>query len=247
MSYKHFNEAILSSSEQSAMTSKQSNKGWFHHSKCTLTPALSARNEIIQSIRSDQHSPSQETILNLKTLQQEVDEIIEIAKARWSRHLAETIHNMSFNPKGAWENIRILCKGEKDYHISPKLIQMGIPSGDLAKTDKENAKVFAKHFGKVLNNKKIIHNNVLNDTYSREVMSKLYVPPSWKEFTEAVNDLTNDKSPGLNGVPPNAFKAMSPKNLKVHFNVILEFWNDNLYLEEWHEVQVVMVPKSGDL
>ena len=29
------------------------------------------------------------------------DKIIEIAKARWSRHLAETIHKMSFNPKGA--------------------------------------------------------------------------------------------------------------------------------------------------
>ena len=82
---------------------------------------------------------------------------------------------------------------------------------------------------------------------SREVMYELDVPPSWKEFTEAVNDLTNDKAPGLNGVPPNAIKAMSPKNLKVHFNFILEFWNDNLYFEECHEDQVVPVPKSGDL
>ena len=40
---------------------------------------------------------------------------------------------------------------------------------------------------------------------------------------------------------------MSPNNLKVHFNFILEFWNDNLYSEEWHEVQVVPVPNSGDL
>ena len=40
---------------------------------------------------------------------------------------------------------------------------------------------------------------------------------------------------------------MSPENLKVHFNFILEFWNDNLDFEEWHEVQVVPVPKSGDL
>ena len=41
---------------------------------------------------------------------------------------------------------------------------------NLAKTDKENYKVFAKHFVKVLNNKKSIQNNVLNDIDSREVM-----------------------------------------------------------------------------
>ena len=90
---------------------------------------------------------------------------------------------------------------------------MRLPSGDLAETDEENAKVFAKHFGKVLNNKKSINNKVLNDINSREVMNELDVPPSWKEFMEAVKDLTNDKAPGLNGVPPNAFKAISPENL----------------------------------
>ena len=40
---------------------------------------------------------------------------------------------------------------------------------------------------------------------------------------------------------------MSPENLKFHFNFILEFWNDNLDFEEWHEGEVVPVPKSGDL
>ena len=37
---------------------------------------------------------------------------------------------------------------------------MRLPSGDLAETDEDNAKVFVKHFGKVLNNKKSIKNNV---------------------------------------------------------------------------------------
>ena len=62
-----------------------------------------------------------------------------------------------------------------------------------------------------------------------------------------MKDLTNDKAPGLNGVPPNAFKAISPNNLKVHFNFILEFCNDNMDFEEWHEGQLVPVPKSADL
>ena len=124
---------------------------------------------------------------------------------------------------------------------------MKLPSGDLTETDEDNAKVFAKHFGKVLNKKKSINNNVLNNINSREVMNELDVPTSWKEFTEAAKDLTNNKYPGLNGVTPNAFKAMSPENLKSHFNFILKFSNDNLDFEEWHEGQVVPVSKNGDL
>ena len=57
---------------------------------------------------------------------------------------------------------------------------MSLPSGDLDETDEDNAKVFAKHFGKVLNNKKSINNNVLNNINSREVMNEMDVPPSWK-------------------------------------------------------------------
>ena len=87
---------------------------------------------------------------------------------------------MSFNPKGAWENICILYKREKAHHTSPKLFQMRLPLGYLAETDEDNAKVFVKHFGKVLNNKKSINNNVLNNINSREVMNELDVPPSCK-------------------------------------------------------------------
>ena len=45
--------------------------------------------------------------------------------------------------------------------------------------------------------------------------------------------------------PPNAFKAMDEANLRHHFNFIVEFWEDRLDFEEWHEGQVVPVPKSG--
>ena len=59
--------------------------------------------------------------------------------------------------------------------------------------------------------------------------------------------MTNDKSPGLNGVPPNAFKSMSEENLHHHFDFITEFWEEKVNFEEWHKGQVVPVPKSGDL
>ena len=63
----------------------------------------------------------------------------------------------------------------------------------------------------------------------------------------AVVELTNDKAPGLNNVPPNAFKAMDEDSLLHHFNFIVKFWEDGMDYVEWHEGQVVPVPKCGDL
>ena len=40
---------------------------------------------------------------------------------------------------------------------------------------------------------------------------------------------------------------MSEENLCRHFDFITEFWEDKFDFEEWHEGQVVPVPKSGDL
>ena len=45
------------------------------------------------------------------------------------------------------------------------------------------------------------------------VMDELYQPISWDEIKKATTKLANYKAPGLNGVPPNAFKALDDANL----------------------------------
>ena len=124
---------------------------------------------------------------------------------------------------------------------------MRMASGELATTDKENVRVFAGHFVKVLNDMKPTNTSVINVIHLRKAMKELDSPPEWAEFIIAVVELTNDNIPGLNGVPPNAFKAMMAENLLHLFDFILEFWEDRLDFVECHEGQDVPVPKSGDL
>ena len=64
-------------------------------------------------------------------------------------------------------------------------------------------------------------------------MTELDKIPTWEEFMNAVSKLTNDKAPGLNKVPPNAFMTMSEANLIHHLNFILEFWEYTLDYVEW--------------
>ena len=74
-------------------------------------------------------------------------------------------------------------------------------------------------------------------------MEELDDPPLWKEYICAIQELTNKKSPSLNGVPLNAFKSTSEENLRHNFNFITDFWEDKVDFEEWHKGQVVPVPK----
>ena len=64
---------------------------------------------------------------------------------------------------------------------------------------------------------------------------------------KAVAKLGNGKSPGLNEVPPNAFKALSEQNLSLLLDFLNTFWNEETDFDEWHEGQVIPLSKSGDL
>ena len=47
---------------------------------------------------------------------------------------------------------------------------------------------------------------------------------SCKELKQAVTNLSNGKSPGLNDVPPDAFKALYEQNLLTLMNFLNSYW-----------------------
>ena len=104
-------------------------------------------------------------------------------------------------------------------------MQMQLTNGELATTDAENASVIVPQFHRVFNNNRLIDWTVLDKINQREVMDKLDQPSSWEEIKKAPTQLANDKSPGLNGVLPNAFKALDGANL----SWILLFYNQFLH------------------
>ena len=97
----------------------------------------------------------------------------------------------------------------------------------------------------MLNDLKDTDDSIIYEIILREVSTELDSAPEWAELIIAVVELTNDKSPGLNNVPPNTFKAMISENLIHLFDFIVECWEYRLDFVEWHEGQVVPVPNSG--
>jgi hypothetical protein len=67
------------------------------------------------------------------------------------------------------------------------------------------------------------------------------------ELKKAVTNLRTHKAPGLNKVPPDAFKLIDDKCLKRVLTYLNEFWNQEADFESWHRSQLIPIPKCGDL
>ena len=59
--------------------------------------------------------------------------------------------------------------------------------------------------------------------------------------------MTNDKAPGLNRVPPNAFEAFNDDKLIPLLDFFNKYWLEGNDFDEGHESQIVPVPKIEDV
>jgi hypothetical protein len=95
---------------------------------------------------------------------------------------------MAFNPRAAWESIKILNGGDSAHHIEKKVMALKLPNGKLAENDAENQSVMHTHLNKVYNNKRQPDYTVLDLIEQRTIMEELDAPFTWKEFSKPLMD-----------------------------------------------------------
>jgi hypothetical protein len=72
-------------------------------------------------------------------------------------------------------------------------------------------------------------------------------PITFAEVNRAINKLKKGKSPGLNGIPPEALKAMDNVSRRMIHRHVCDFFDGTIDHEGWHRSQCIPVPKRGDL
>ena len=78
-------------------------------------------------------------------------------------------------------------------------------------------------------------------------MSGLTNTISWYKLKKVITKLTNGKAPGLNAIPPDAFKALNIANLGTLHVFFLAYWQGTADFSKWHKGKLVQIPKNGDL
>ena len=64
------------------------------------------------------------------------------------------------------------------------------------------------------------------------IATELDTPVTWTELRSAISKLSNGKAPGLNDVPPDAYKALSDGNLLSLLTFFNEYWEGKTDFQE---------------
>jgi len=78
-------------------------------------------------------------------------------------------------------------------------------------------------------------------------MTSIDNPIRFSEVKCAINKLKKGKAPGLNGIPPEALKAMDNVSRRTVHRHVCNFFEGRVDHEGWHQSQCIPVPKRGDL
>jgi hypothetical protein len=107
---------------------------------------------------------------DLKRLNRHITISVSNAKAKWYAQLCSKIHNMPFNPRVAWEHIRLLAKGKTAHHQKNLHMAMWLTDGTRATNSSENMSVFGPHFTKVFNNHRPVDPTILQHIPQRHTL-----------------------------------------------------------------------------
>lgn len=157
---------------------------------------------------------------------------------------------MSDDPKTAWKAANEITGGLYHHHTSAICMKMRKKDGTLAQSDIDNLEVWTPHFTKLYNR---IEETKYDPTLLTE-LSKIEMDhsigdlPSYTEVQEALKKMKFEKSPGLNGIPTEAFKNLTGKGFSQLVETITRVWTDPDYVpKEWCDIKLTVLPKKGDL
>jgi hypothetical protein len=124
---------------------------------------------------------------------------------------------------------------------------MEMEDGKLGSNGKENMTVLRPHFDHVFNNHRPVDPTILNNIPQRPILHDIDSPITFAEVDAAINKLKNGKSPGLNGIPAEAYKVMITESRQLVHGYVTAFFEGDADYDGWHTSQCVPVPKSGNL
>ena len=212
-------EQILPPARATASKTKRPKEVWFRFGGAELPSLIKHCDNLLSKIRSTNEKATNSINATLKEANKRVKEAVEQAKAKYASHLANKTINMDIQPKNTWIAMKEIAGGLSGHHAKPKRMAMKMENGKKSTNDKEHMSVFQPHFSKLYNKQRSPYAHAADFIKQRETFAELDLDISWEEFITAVNSLKNDKAPGLNGIPPNAFKAMDEKtenNLQIY-------------------------------
>ena len=103
------------------------------------------------------------------------------------------------------------------------------------------------HFDKVLNIPSSFNLRVIEDLPAAETRHGLDDAPNMEELMAAVRSLNCGTAGGQSGIVPEMILCGSAALHRRIHDLICKVWHDGVVVAEWHDAEIVPIPKKGDL
>ena len=112
----------MTSAKETATLPLKMNSGWYNSSSDILKPLMYERSRTLDLIRQKKFDVKTAKSM-ARTVKKNLQDGIELAKSRWSNHLAEKIHSMSHFPKDALSAVNKLKDWIQGHHVTPNIMR----------------------------------------------------------------------------------------------------------------------------
>lgn len=121
-------------------------------------------------------------------------------------------------------------------------------NGEITTSKDEQMQLWTDFYRNMLAQTPNTHDQALCDCESHEVNQNITTEcPSIPEICEAIKALKNNKSPGLDNIPPELLLADPMTSSKLLLPLMEGFWSSNYLPDSLLEGVIIKIPKKGDL
>ena len=220
---------------------------WYDYCRDEVTAVIKKRN-----LHTAKLSRGVQCKRKLNKLRKRIQRITSKAKTDWIQEKVDVINlNDKMNPKEIWDVVKLLKGGfNKQVNRDCYSLKFRKEDGSFCLNDKENKEVAHKHFGEKVFDKETVYDvETIENLHQYPIESNMEREPSMDEMSTAISKLSNGKSPGENGIPAEAFKALlcDSENRDYLLQSLISFWRKKESPESWKIGKLKLLPKKGDL
>nr|CAI5855303.1 unnamed protein product [Callosobruchus analis] len=146
----------------------------------------------------------------------------------------------------ATNNMKELYKSTKS--LSRKCCATDIPlkskSGELLTSAEDQIKRWNEYYQDLMGHNQ--NNEITDATTTNNIIDTDTSEPTREELKEAIKNMRNNKSPGVDEIPSELWKADIEKTIDLILPSIKDIWIQEVLPTEWNNGIIIKIPKKGD-
>ena len=236
--WKKFRDTLYSSAAEIFGRRTRRNSDWFEINMETLTPLL--ENKRMAWIKYKQFP----TRGNLKRLRLARNTFLSTARTCANDFWNELCRQIqrdadTGNAKGLYEGIRKAVGPER----RPTAPLLGL-DGNLIRDEMGIMNRWVEHYTSLYESDSVVDLDQMRCLPQFDVVLDLDATPTIEEVRAAITKLSNNKSPGTDGLPGEVFKALDERSVEIFYEVARRCWSEGSVPGDFRDAKIIQIFKN---